>query len=47
MHVMIETTILGKQNAIETLHLEPRSSPTARKVIAAAIVTFLALAVFV
>ena len=41
---MLDTTILGKRHALGTLHVEPRESGTARKVIAAAIAAFLAIA---
>jgi hypothetical protein len=43
--VMLDTTILGKRHALGTLHVEPRESGTTRKVIAAAIAAFLAIAV--
>jgi hypothetical protein len=39
---MIDTTILGKQHAIQTLRLEPRSSSSSRQLVAAAIFAVLA-----
>jgi hypothetical protein len=44
---MTETTILGKHHAIATLRLEPRESPALRRLLAAAIAGFVALALLV